>query len=99
MRAMVFAGLSRVKNESDIIEAFVRHHVALLDRLFIVDNESSDGTGAILAALQAEGLPLTVLGDRTFGYFQSEIMSYLARATLAATAVDRLFLLDADEFL
>jgi Glycosyl transferase family 2 len=95
----VLAGLARVKNEADIVEAFVRHHAALLDHLVVVDNASSDGTREILAALQAERLPLTVLDDATFVYRQAEITTYLARAAFAHLGCARLFLLDADEFL
>jgi hypothetical protein len=93
------AGLARVKNEADIIEPFVRHHTRLLDWLTVVDNGSSDGTSRILDALVGEGLPLNVVRDENFEYFQSKIMTYFARASLLALACDRLFLLDADEFL
>ena len=95
----VLAGLARVKNEADVIEAFVRHHVALLDRVVVVDNASTDGTRQILAALVAEGLPLTVLDDATIGYHQSELMTYLTRACCVSLDCDRVFLLDADELL
>ena len=95
----VLAGLARVKNEADVIEAFVRHHVALLDHLVVVDNASTDGTREILAALVAERLPLTVLDDATIAYRQSELMTYLARACCVRLGCDRVFLLDADEFL
>ncbi len=91
--------LARVKNECDIIEAFVRHHCALVDRVIVVDNVSHDGTAEILAALVDEGLPLTVFPDETLEYRQSDITSYLARASIRGFELDRLFLLDADEFL
>jgi len=91
--------LARVKNECDIIEAFVRHHVALVDHVTIVDNGSQDGTAEILAALVDEGLPVSVLADPTLEYRQAEIMTYLTRASIGGLGLDRLFLLDADEFL
>jgi glycosyl transferase family 2 len=95
----VLAGLARVKNEADVIEAFVRHHVALLDHLVVVDNASTDGTRQILAALVNERLPLTVLDDATIAYRQSELMTYLTRACCVSLGCDRVFLLDADELL
>ena len=76
----VLGVLSRVKNECDIIEAFVRHHAGLVDRIIVVDNGSQDGTSEILAALVEEGLPLAVLADPTLEYRQAEIMTYLTRA-------------------
>jgi len=91
--------LARVKNECDIIEAFVRHHAALVDRVIVVDNASQDGTAEILAALVDEGLPLSLLPDPTLEYRQAEIMTYLTRAGIRGYGLDRLFLLDADEFL
>jgi len=95
----VLGVLARVKNECDVIEAFVRHHAALVDRVIVVDNVSHDGTREILDALADEGLPLSVLSDETIEYRQGEIMSYLARVGIRAFDLDRLFLLDADEFL
>ena len=97
--AVTVAGLARVKNEADVIEAFVRHHTALLDHVVVVDNASADGTRNILDALVEEGLPITVLDDATFVYRQSEIMTFLTRAAFAELGCERLFLLDADEFL
>jgi hypothetical protein len=96
---MTIAGLVRVKNEADIIEAFVRHHARLFDRLVIVDNASADGTREIILALIEEGLPIALLDDATFVFRQSELTTYLARAVFAQTGCERLFLLDADEFL
>jgi hypothetical protein len=58
---MRLVAASRVLNEDDILEAFVRHHAALVDHHIFLDNGSSDRSLAILRALQAEGLPLTVL--------------------------------------
>ena len=45
---MRLAGIAIVRNECDIVEAFVRHNEAVLDRLYILDNDSSDGTLEIL---------------------------------------------------
>lgn len=95
----VYGVLTRVKNECDAIEAFVRHHAALVDRVIVVDNASQDGTREILDALAEEGLPLTVLADEAIEDRQGELVTYLARAGIRAFELDRLFLLDADEFL
>ena len=48
-------GLSMVRNESDVIETFIRHNLILLDELHIVDHNSSDNTREILTLLKQEG--------------------------------------------
>ena len=53
-------GLSMVRNESDVIETFVRHNLTLLDELHIIDHNSSDNTREILTLLKEEGLPLHI---------------------------------------
>ena len=51
-------GLSMVRNESDIIETFIRHNLTLLNELHVVDHNSSDNTREILTLLKQEGLPI-----------------------------------------
>ena len=88
-----------VRNEADIIEAFVRHNLSVLDGLAIVDHGSTDATPEILAALSAEGLPLRIEVDVGLEFRQSEVITRLTRRILATTDADFIFLLDADEFL
>jgi hypothetical protein len=88
-----------VRNEADIIEAFVRHNLTVLDGLAIVDHGSTDATAAILAALSAEGLPLRIEVETELEFRQSEIVTRLARRIFATTDAAFIFLLDADEFL
>ena len=91
-------GVSMVRNEADIIEAFVRHNLTLLDGLAIVDHRSADDTVKILNALAREGLPLMVLANDAVAYAQKEIMTTALRHVLARTPADFVFPLDADEF-
>ena len=92
-------GVAMVRNEGDIIEAFVRHNLSVLDGLAIVDHSSTDATPEILAALSAEGLPLRIEVDAELEFRQSDIITRLTRRVLATTDADFIFLLDADEFL
>jgi hypothetical protein len=96
---MRLIGVAMVRNEVDVIEAFVRHNLTVLDGLSIVDHGSFDGTTEILARLRAEGLPLWVTHDPDPAYRQSETMTSLAREALARDGADFVFALDADEFL
>lgn len=96
---MKFWGVAMVRDEADIIEAFVRHNLTVVDGLSIVDHGSSDGTPEILAALAAEGLPLRTTVDATVEFRQSAVLTRLARQVFADSDPDYIFLLDADEFL
>jgi hypothetical protein len=92
-------GVAMVRNEADIVEAFVRHALGVLDGLIVADHVSSDATPAILAALCDERLPLVVKHIGHAGYLQSETMTALAREAFGAHRADAVFALDADEFL
>jgi hypothetical protein len=96
---MRLIGVTMVRNEADVIEAFVRHNLGVLDALAIVDHGSVDGTSEVLARLQAEGLPLQVRPELDPAYRQSATMTLLAREALAQHGADFVFALDADEFL
>lgn len=96
---MRLVGLSMVKNESDVIEAYIRHNLRFLDALYMIDNGSVDGTREILVKLQRAGLPLVIFDDPRFGYFQAEKMTALFRNVCDYVTPDFCFLLDADEFI
>ena len=95
---MKLIGVATVKNEADIIEAFVRHNLHYLDSLILMDHGSTDQTPEILQALQREGLPLEILRDDSLGRFQGDKMTLLMHRAAAAGA-DWVFLLDADELI
>lgn len=86
-----------VRNEEDILEAFVRHTLRFADALHLVDHLSTDRTPAILSALQAEGLPLEVTRHESAAQMQEVLVTRLARAAFREGA-DWVVPLDADEF-
>jgi hypothetical protein len=92
-------GVAMVRDEADVVEAFIRHNLGVLDGLAIVDHGSLDGTGEILAKLAAEGLRLDVRRAGEAAFFQSRHLTALARELLADERADFVFALDADEFL
>jgi hypothetical protein len=91
--------VSCVKNEIDVIEAFVRHTQAAVDAHLVIDHASTDGTREVLAALVAEGLPLEVRDARGVGYPQGAWLTGLAREAVEAHGADWVVPLDADELL
>jgi hypothetical protein len=96
---MRLVAATRVLNEEDVIEAFVRHTAAFVDHHVILDNGSSDRTPEILAGLGSEGLRLTVLRSVTAtpAFLQHNALLY--HAALTACAADWVLFLDADEFI
>jgi len=75
---MTVAGIARVKDEADIIETTVRHALAQMDYVLVVDNASTDGTCEILRTLERECPRLVVDVDEEVGYYQSRQMTALA---------------------
>ncbi len=96
---MKIAAVTRVLNEADIIEAFVRHTSAYVDHHYIMDNGSHDGTVMILEALANEGLPITVFQSRSVTYNESDSITFLYREACKQTNPDWVLCLDCDEFL
>ncbi len=92
-------GIALVKNECDIIEAFVRYNLRILDGLVILDHESSDNTRAILARLQDEGLPLAVLSGDEAPLRQAQRTNLLLDRVRATRTPELVVPLDADEFI
>jgi hypothetical protein len=93
---MRIIGLSVVKNEGDVIEAMVRHNLAHLDHLHVVDNGSTDRTRDILSALEEEGLSVTHELNDALQHIQASILTDLVNARFDG---DHVVLLDSDEFL
>lgn len=96
---MLLIGISMVKNEADIIEAFVRHNMQFLDLLYVLDHSSFDGTREILSQLIKEGYPIVISDSSRLGYYQSEEMTKLCRRAFDELSPDVVVPLDADEFL
>ena len=92
-------GIAMVKNEADVIEAFVRHNLGFMDALAIVDNDSIDGTREILVQLQQEGLPIILFDDPVVAHFHAEILTAVYRKVVPKFKPRFVFLLDADEFI
>lgn len=91
--------LTMLQNEADIVEYFVRSNIRLLDHMVIVLNPSGDGTGEILDALVAEGLPITVWRTARNFYAQKKMFSWFILRLRDQMEPQYLFIIDADEIL
>lgn len=97
---MRVVAIGMVRNEIDIVEAFVRHALAMVDQLVLLDNGSHDGTLDVLHSLQREGLALEVIEDSELGKRQAERTTRLMREyAIAKHGADWVVPIDADEFL
>jgi hypothetical protein len=96
---MRLVAVSVVKNEADIIEAFVRHTAAWVDHHLVFDHASTDGTREILQALQAGGLPLSLFQDDAPGHLQQARSNHLTGLAAREHGADWILPLDADEIL
>jgi hypothetical protein len=96
-----------VKDEADIIGQNLRHHFALGFRRFcILDNASTDGTQAAIAAFRAAtpGARVLSLNDPIIGYYQADKMAAAERLCEVYMAIEGpapswFFFIDADEFI
>ena len=89
-----------VKNEVDIVEAFVRHTLAYVDHIVVLDNGSKDGTCDVLRAMEKEGLSLDVVEDPSPGKYQAQRMTRLMHEwAIGRYDADWVLALDGDEFL
>jgi exopolysaccharide biosynthesis predicted pyruvyltransferase EpsI len=97
--AVKLVAISRVKNEIDIIEAFVRHTLRLVDKMLVMDDGSTDGTGDVLRSLVSTGLPIEIISEDSIGNWQRDRMTRLMRIAVIEHNADWVIPLDADEFL
>lgn len=88
--------LTWARNEEDILECFVRHHSAIVDRMIIILHCCTDKSLEIVRALKAEGLPLEIYERDDLFHAQGEA---LTEALSLCKDVDWIIPLDADELL
>jgi hypothetical protein len=96
---MKLVGVALVRNEADIIEAFVRNNLVLLDALHVMVHRSTDGTREILHELAKEGLPLRLSEVAEESFNQELHTTQAVRTAFREEHADFVFPLDADEFL
>ncbi|MBB5371796.1 glycosyltransferase family 2 protein [Acidocella aromatica] len=91
--------VTRILNEDDIAEAFIRHNARHVGHMLFLDNGSSDRTLDILRALQAEGLPLSVVQTHSISFDEVSLNSWGYQAASQLFGADWVVFIDADEFI
>ena len=85
------------RDEIDIIGQWLDHHIPLVDRLYITDNGSVDGTRETLADYAARFAQITVIDEPGLGFWQNKWVDRMIRTAIADGA-DWVANSDADEF-
>jgi glycosyltransferase involved in cell wall biosynthesis len=94
----MLAGISIVRNEEDLVDIAIRHHLKEgLDHILVADNDSNDETPKILERLARRDRRILWSRTGNTGFRQSEIATELARAAVKRGA-SWILPFDADEF-
>jgi hypothetical protein len=91
--------ISMIRNESEIMETFTGHALALFDRVILIDHLSTDGTGEYIALLSEKHPEIEYYCFDEPGYYQSDLMTWASKTLVDNQKPGWVFFLDADEFL
>ncbi|MEE7458993.1 hypothetical protein MPAR168_10650 [Methylorubrum populi] len=95
---MRVVAVSRILDEVDIIEAFIRHAATFVDHHVILDNGSRDGTLDVLRRLAEEGVSLTVYQSPSICFSERDMNNWLYQEAVRHHDADWVACLDGDEF-
>jgi hypothetical protein len=96
---MRIVSVTMVRNEADVLEAFVRHHLGFVDHMVVIDHRSIDATNEILRALMGEGASIEVISESRPELLQSKLTTEHMHRAATELGADWVLLLDADEFM
>lgn len=94
---MQWNAICTLRNESDIVELFLRYHLDIFDKIYANIHLCLDNTEEIIQNLKKEGFPIEVRHTYSLRYCQGEVLTELLKE--AALDSDWVMPLDADEFL
>lgn len=82
---MKIVSITMIKNESDIIESFIRYNLNIFDEMLILDNGSTDDSVNIISKLQDENLPVILIKENDRFFDQNDILTCLLKKPLRNT--------------
>jgi len=91
--------VAMVKNEIDILDAFILQALTLFDRVILLDHASTDRTNEYIAYVSALHPKVEYYALNMMGIYQSESMTWVAETLISTDEKGWVFMLDADEFL
>jgi hypothetical protein len=91
--------ISTIRNESDILEAFVRYHLQFVDQMIIINHRSADSSAHILQSMKKEGLPLELTEETSLELQQGPFLTRIMKKAVKDYDADWIIPLDADEFI
>jgi hypothetical protein len=91
-------GIAVIRDEDDVLEAFVRHNLRYLDRLHIVAHCCSDSSEQVLDSLRHKGFAISVVRQQEKALRKAAWLNELAAQSFSEGA-DAVAPLDADEFI
>jgi len=96
---MKLTAVMMVKNEIDVIRDCCGHLSALFDTIIVIDHRSTDGTKEYLVGLEKLNDKFNIYHLNEPGYYQSQLMTWIAKNLEDCTSADWIFFIDADEIL
>jgi hypothetical protein len=91
--------VSMVKNESDIIELFLKINIRIADRIYIIDHSSNDGTFEISKEIQKNNPNIEIFSYSKKDFNQSQVITSIVKSIASKNIFDYIIPLDADEFI
>lgn len=95
---MKLTAATRILDEEDIVEAFVRHTAHYCSAHLFLDNGSCDRTLEILSRLRDEGFAIQVFQSKSVVYCEEDFNTFLYRQACGLGG-DWVLFLDVDEFI
>lgn len=99
MENQILLMITKVKNEADIIESFLRYHSYIFDKIVVIENGSIDGTFEIINALIQEGLNIEIVNEAACDFDDFRMANKYTAKYVKETNADYVVFMDADEFL